>query len=227
MRVAVLGAGPAGLLFSLLARRRFPHWRVDVFEQNPPGATFGFGVVFSEGALAFLERDAPDLHAALLPRMERWPMQRIVHRGEAVDIDGNGFSAVARLTLNQFLHELCLGAGVQFHFGKPVRSLSGGQQQMVAVGRALMSQPRLLMLDEPSLGIAPRLVSAIFTALAEINRGGVAVLLVEQNVPTTLTLAHRAYLLEGGRIAGHGLAADLLHDPHVRRAYLGPLAVRG
>jgi len=105
-----------------------------------------------------------------------------------------------------------------------VRALSGGQQQMVAVGRALMSAPRLLMLDEPSLGIAPRLVSAIFEALAEINRGGVAVLLVEQNVPASLSLAHRAYVMEGGRIVREGTGAALLQDPHVRRAYLGPLA---
>jgi branched-chain amino acid transport system ATP-binding protein len=96
---------------------------------------------------------------------------------------------------------------------------------MVAVGRALMTSPRLLMLDEPSLGIAPRLVSAILDALLEINRGGVGVFLVEQNVQAALTLAHRAYILEGGRIAGEGRAADLLRDPHVRRAYLGPLAV--
>jgi branched-chain amino acid transport system ATP-binding protein len=107
-----------------------------------------------------------------------------------------------------------------------VRALSGGQQQMVAVGRALMAQPTLLMLDEPSLGIAPRLVASIFAALAEINRGGVAVFLVEQNVQAALTLAHRAYVLESGRIASQGAAADLLRDPHVRRAYLGPLAVR-
>ena len=107
-----------------------------------------------------------------------------------------------------------------------VRALSGGQQQMVAVGRALMAQPRLLMLDEPSLGIAPRLVASIFASLAEINRSGVAVFLVEQNVQAALTLAHRAYVLESGRIAGQGAAADLLRDPHVRRAYLGPLAVR-
>jgi len=107
---------------------------------------------------------------------------------------------------------------------QPVRSLSGGQQQMVAVGRALMARPRLLMLDEPSLGIAPRLVEAIFASLVEINRGGVAVFLVEQNVRAALTLAHRAYILEGGRIAGEGSGAALLHDPHVRRAYLGPLA---
>jgi branched-chain amino acid transport system ATP-binding protein len=106
-----------------------------------------------------------------------------------------------------------------------VRALSGGQQQMVAVGRALMAQPTLLMLDEPSLGIAPRLVASIFTALAEINRAGVAVFLVEQNVQAALTLAHRAYVLESGRIAAEGAAAVLLRDPHVRRAYLGPLAV--
>lgn len=108
-----------------------------------------------------------------------------------------------------------------------VRALSGGQQQMVAVGRALMSSPRLLMLDEPSLGIAPRLVAAILEALVEINRSGVAVFLVEQNVQAALTLAHRGYVLESGRIVGEGSGADLLQDPHVRRAYLGPLAVRG
>jgi branched-chain amino acid transport system ATP-binding protein len=107
-----------------------------------------------------------------------------------------------------------------------VRTLSGGQQQMVAVGRALMSHPRLLMLDEPSLGVAPRLVSAILEALVEINRAGVAVFLVEQNVQAALGLAHRAYLLEGGRVVGEGRGAELLHDAHVRRAYLGPLAVR-
>jgi len=107
-----------------------------------------------------------------------------------------------------------------------VRALSGGQQQMVAVGRALMASPRLLMLDEPSLGIAPRLVRAILDALAEINRAGTAVFLVEQNVPAALALAHRAYVLESGRIVAEGGGAALLQDPHVRRAYLGPLAVR-
>ena len=107
-----------------------------------------------------------------------------------------------------------------------VRALSGGQQQMVAVGRALMARPRLLMLDEPSLGIAPRLVRSIFETLVEINRSGVAVFLVEQNVQAALTLAHRAYVLESGKIVGEGSGAALLRDPHVRRAYLGPLAVR-
>jgi len=104
-------------------------------------------------------------------------------------------------------------------------TMSGGEQQMLAIGRALMARPRLLMLDEPSLGIAPQLVRAILDALVEINRAGVAVFLIEQNVHAALTLAHRAYILEGGRVAGEGGGAALLRDPHVRRAYLGPLAV--
>jgi branched-chain amino acid transport system ATP-binding protein len=108
-----------------------------------------------------------------------------------------------------------------------VRALSGGQQQMVAVGRALMASPRLLMLDEPSLGIAPLLVRRILDALVEINRAGVAVFLVEQNVRAALTLAHRAYILEGGRVVGEGEGPALLRDAHVRRAYLGPLAAGG
>jgi 2-polyprenyl-6-methoxyphenol hydroxylase-like FAD-dependent oxidoreductase len=123
VRAAILGAGPAGLLFSLLIRRRFPRWRVDVYEQNPADATFGFGVVFSQGALAFLERDVPDLYAQLTLRMESWPMQRIAHRDEAVDIDGNGFSSIARLGLNEFLQQLCAQAGVRMRFGKPVAAL--------------------------------------------------------------------------------------------------------
>jgi branched-chain amino acid transport system ATP-binding protein len=107
-----------------------------------------------------------------------------------------------------------------------VSALSGGQQQMVAVGRALMTNPRLLMLDEPSLGIAPRLVTAMHAALVAINRAGVGIFLVEQNVHAALGLAHRGYVLESGRIVGQGSGAELLRDDHVRRAYLGPLAVR-
>ena len=107
-----------------------------------------------------------------------------------------------------------------------VRALSGGQQQMVAVGRALMTSPRILMLDEPSLGIAPRLVRAILDALVEINRAGVGIFLVEQNVQAALRLAHRAYVLEAGRIVTEGAGAALLQDEHIRRAYLGPLAGR-
>ena len=124
VRINVLGAGPAGLLFSLLIKRRFPAWSVQIFEQNPPDATFGFGVVFSRGALEFLERDVPDFHEQLVPRLESWPIQRIVHRDERVDIDGNGFSAIGRLQLNQFLQELCGAAGVSIDYERPIESLN-------------------------------------------------------------------------------------------------------
>jgi branched-chain amino acid transport system ATP-binding protein len=104
-------------------------------------------------------------------------------------------------------------------------ALSGGEQQMVAIGRALMTRPRLLMLDEPSLGLAPRVVESMLTVLAAISRAGVGVFLVEQNIRAALGLAHRAYVLEHGRIVGQGRSAEILADPEVRRAYLGPLAV--
>lgn len=123
MRVAVLGAGPAGLLFSLLAKRRRPEWRVEVIEQNPVDATYGFGVVFSERALEFLERDEPELSRTIEGEMERWPLQRIVHRGERVDVDGNGFSAIGRLALREILQRLCREAGVKTEYGRATASL--------------------------------------------------------------------------------------------------------
>ena len=103
-------------------------------------------------------------------------------------------------------------------------SLSGGEQQMLALGRALMGAPRLLLLDEPSLGLAPRVVEIIFGILGELHRDGISLFLVEQNVQAALTLAQRAYLLEGGRIVGEGEGRILLQDHHVRAAYLGPMA---
>jgi 2-polyprenyl-6-methoxyphenol hydroxylase-like FAD-dependent oxidoreductase len=123
MQINIVGAGPAGLLFSLLIKRRFPPWRVRVFEQNPPDATFGFGVVFSQNALAFIERDVPDLHKQLSARLEAWPMQRIVHHDEQIDIDGNGFTAIGRLELNQFLQELCRDAGVKVEYERNIDSI--------------------------------------------------------------------------------------------------------
>jgi branched-chain amino acid transport system ATP-binding protein len=103
----------------------------------------------------------------------------------------------------------------------PAGSLSGGQQQMVAIGRALMARPRLLLLDEPSLGLSPLMVQAMFGAIRDVNASGTAVLLVEQNVAMALDIAHRAYLLEEGRIVAHGSAAEVLEHPDLRRAYLG------
>ena len=100
-------------------------------------------------------------------------------------------------------------------------TLSGGEQQMVAVGRGLMARPRLLMLDEPSLGLAPLLVREVFKVVERVNSEGVTILLVEQNVKHTLTVASRAYVLENGRITMEGKGKELLDNPHVKKAYLG------
>jgi branched-chain amino acid transport system ATP-binding protein len=101
------------------------------------------------------------------------------------------------------------------------QTLSGGEQQMLAIARGLMLQPRLILLDEPSLGLAPLLVRQIFEIIKEINRKGIAVLLVEQNVQRSLEMAEEAFVLENGRITLKGKGQDLLADDHVKRAYLG------
>ncbi|MCP2338184.1 ABC transporter ATP-binding protein [Actinomadura rupiterrae] len=100
-------------------------------------------------------------------------------------------------------------------------TMSGGEQQMLAIGRALMANPKVLLLDEPSMGLAPKLVQQIFSIIVEINRRGTTVLLVEQNASQALQIAHRAYVLETGRIVKSAPAAELLDDPQVRAAYLG------
>jgi branched-chain amino acid transport system ATP-binding protein len=100
-------------------------------------------------------------------------------------------------------------------------TLSGGEQQMLAIGRGLMAGPRLLMLDEPSLGLAPILVEEMFRVVGEINRDRVTVLLVEQNTQHALALAHRGVVMESGRVAIAGPSRDLLADETVRKAYLG------
>jgi hypothetical protein len=106
-------------------------------------------------------------------------------------------------------------------------SLSGGQQQMVAIGRAMMARPLLLLLDEPSLGLAPAIVHDMFRAIRAINAEGTSVLLVEQNVAMAMELAVRAYVMEEGRIVAEGPASDLLSRPEIRRAYLGIEAAPG
>jgi branched-chain amino acid transport system ATP-binding protein len=105
--------------------------------------------------------------------------------------------------------------------GQQAGTLSGGEQQMLAIGRALMSRPRLLILDEPSLGLAPLMVKAIFDAVRAINAEGTTVLLVEQNLVQSLRLSHRGYVLETGRIVLAGSGEELLANPHTRKAFLG------
>ena len=110
---------------------------------------------------------------------------------------------------------------LQKRSGQKAGTLSGGEQQMCAIGRGLMAKPRLLLLDEPALGLAPLLVKEVFAALKRIREQGVTVLLVEQNVPHALALADRAYVLETGRVTLAGACADLARDPRVREQFLG------
>jgi branched-chain amino acid transport system ATP-binding protein len=100
-------------------------------------------------------------------------------------------------------------------------TLSGGEQQMCAIGRGLMARPRLLLLDEPSLGLAPVMVKLIFETLQRVNDTGTTIMIVEQNVPRALQLSHRGYVLENGRLVLEGTRASLLASPHVKQAYLG------
>jgi branched-chain amino acid transport system ATP-binding protein len=100
-------------------------------------------------------------------------------------------------------------------------TLSGGEQQMLAIGRALMANPQLVMLDEPSLGLAPVLVQQMFEIVAQLNREGISILLVEQNVAESLSLCQRGYLLENGEVVLSGTGAELLGQDRVRQAYLG------
>ena len=106
-------------------------------------------------------------------------------------------------------------------------TMSGGEQQMLAIGRGLMSRPKLLLLDEPSLGLAPLVTKSIFDAIDQINKSGTTIVLVEQNVNMSLRLANRGYITENGRIVRHGDAKSLLQDEHIREAYLGKGSVEG
>ncbi|MFN2284198.1 MAG: ABC transporter ATP-binding protein [Anaerolineae bacterium] len=110
---------------------------------------------------------------------------------------------------------------LQERLGQLGGTLSGGEQQMLAMGRGLMAQPELLLLDEPSMGLAPILVEEIFNIIQEINEQGVSILLVEQNAAMALSVAHRAYVLETGRVVLEGSAQEVLENPRVREAYLG------
>ena len=122
---------------------------------------------------------------------------------------------------NNLEHVLSVFPRLKERLAQLAGTLSGGEQQMLAIGRGLMSEPRLLILDEPSLGLSPLLVEEMFTLIQRLNRDGLAILLVEQNVVQSLAIAHRAYVLENGRIALSGPAADLAEHPELRKTYLG------
>jgi branched-chain amino acid transport system ATP-binding protein len=133
-----------------------------------------------------------------------------------------GFHASARPRQKERLEKVfAIFPRLRERQGQIAGTLSGGEQQMVAIGRGLMAGPRILMLDEPSLGLAPLLVEEMFRVVEEINRQGVTVLLVEQNTEHALRIAHRGFVLESGRVVLSGTGAELLEDERVREAYLG------
>jgi len=131
------------------------------------------------------------------------------------------FAPTGTKTVNQLEHVFNLFPVLEERQKQMGGTLSGGEQQMLAIGRALMSRPKLLLLDEPSLGLAPIIVGLIFRTIRELNAEGLTILLVEQNAKAALRLAHRGYVMESGRITKEGKGSDLLDDPDIKKAYLG------
>ena len=138
------------------------------------------------------------------------------------NLELGAYRAAARARRAESLAEVCsIFPVLEERLAAAAGTLSGGQQQMLAIGRALMARPKLLLLDEPSLGLAPAIVLELFRVIRAVNAGGVAVLLVEQNVAAALEIARRAYVLEEGRIVAEGEPRELTSQPHIQRAYLG------
>jgi len=143
------------------------------------------------------------------------------------NLDIGAYASGARSVRRQTLERVCaLFPAVRDKLDAPAGTLSGGQQQMVAIGRALMARPKLLLLDEPSLGLSPLVVQSMFGAIRDVNAAGTAILLVEQNVAMALDIADRAYLLDEGHIVAEGAPDTVFNTPELSRAYLGRTTVR-
>ncbi|ODT98084.1 MAG: ABC transporter ATP-binding protein [Pseudonocardia sp. SCN 72-86] len=180
----------------------------------------------SSGALRFDGQDIGSLRADLrvVRGISQAPEGRGVFPGMTVleNLDMGAYTRKDRKALGEDLDRVFeLFPRLAERKSQVGGTMSGGEQQMLAIGRALMSKPRLLLLDEPSMGLAPQFIQQIFRIITEINSQGTTVLLVEQNAQQALQRAHRAYVIETGRITRSGTGAELLADPAIKEAYLG------
>lgn len=180
----------------------------------------------SQGSIVFHGQDVTRIapHKFCQAGIAIVPESRRLFAGMTVmeNLELGSYLPEAKARRKDTLEQVCeLFPAVRQKLPMPAGSLSGGQQQMVAIGRALMARPRLLLLDEPSLGLAPSIVMDMFDAIRRINADGLSVLLVEQNVSMAMEIARRVYVLEEGRIVMEGPADDLMRRPEIRKAYLG------
>ncbi len=178
------------------------------------------GTIRFDGAAIERERPADDRRAGPDPRAGR-PPHLPQSDGRAKISISAPIAAPARAAQQNRSRVFSIFPRLAERQGQRAGTLSGGEQQMLAIGRGLMAEPRLLILDEPSLGLSPLLVEELFALIKAINAEGIAVLLVEQNVVQSLEVAQRAYILDNGLFVLQGSAADIRNDPNLKRAYLG------
>jgi branched-chain amino acid transport system ATP-binding protein len=211
--VTILGANGAGKSTLLKA--------IAGLVRPRDGARIGFG---GRNLLAFEPHQIVEAGIALVPEGRGIFAELTVRE----NLELGAYAQRARAgEAENLARVLALFPRLEERFSQSVRTMSGGERQMVAISRALMSAPEMLLLDEPSLGLSPLLCGELFQALARVRAAGVGLLLVEQNARRSLDIADRGYLIETGRIVGHGTAAELKVDPAVQRAYLGAGEVHG